>query len=364
MARGKNKMRTMNVALLAGLVAGSLVLNGDRSVVAQDAKKTPGTTTTTDTGESAVDKEHVADEDAIRMNGAAFTKAYASGDAKALAEHFATDAEYVHDSNVTCRGRTAIQESLTEFFKANPGCKLVKEIDSIRFVSPGVAIEDGSTSCTCADESSCVECRYTTVHVRTDGKWLVASVHDRDAHDLKEHSLKLEQLAWLQGDWVDEGHEAVVHFACEPVDNGNFLVRSFSIQIAGHESMRGTQRIGWDPLSGKLRTWIFDSSGSFGEGTWYRESVQFITTEDDTETPTDEQATSNTSERWILKISGVMADGKAASSTSVYTVINDHTVNWQCVDHEIAGVHQPDSDVVTIVRKAPAPATSAAAEQR
>jgi len=267
-------MQTMNLASLAGLVAGSLVLNGGRSIVAQEATKTPNTTPTTDTGESAVDEAHVADENVIRMNDMAFVKAYASGDAKALAEHFATDAEYVHDSNVTCRGRTAIQESLTEFFKANPGCKLVKEIDSIRFVSPGVAIEDGSTSCTCADESSYVACRYTTVHVKTDGKWLVASVHDRDAHDLKEHSLKLEQLAWLQGNWVNEGHDAVVHFACEPVDHGNFLLRSFSIEIAGHESMTGTQRIGWDALAGKLRTWIFDSSGSFGEGTWYHESDQ------------------------------------------------------------------------------------------
>ncbi len=145
-----------------------------------------------------------------KVSSTGASKAYASGDAKALAKHFTTDAEYVHDTNVTCRGRTAIQESLTEFFKANPGCKLVKEIDSIRFVSPGVAVEDGSTACTCADESSCVVFRYTTVHVKTDGKWLVASVHDRDAHDLKEHSLKLEQLAWLQGDWVNERHDAVV----------------------------------------------------------------------------------------------------------------------------------------------------------
>lgn len=357
-------MQEIRFALLAGLAAGALVFNGGRFIAAQDATATPSATPTTDAGKSVVDQQHVADEDAIRMNGAAFAKAYDSGDAKALAEHFATDAEYVHDSNVTCRGRSAIEESLTEFFNANPGCKLVKEIDSIRFVSPGVAIEDGSTSCTCADNSSCVECRYTTVHVKTDGKWMVASVHDRDAHDLNERSLKLEQLAWLQGNWVDEGHDAVVHFACEPVDSGNFLVRSFSIQIAGHETMTGTQRIGWDPLSGKLRTWIFDSSGSFGEGTWYRELDQSVVADDDTDTPTDEQANSNISERWMLKLSGVMADGKTASSTSVYTVINDHTVMWQCVDHEIAGVHQPDSEVVTIVRTAPLPATTATAEQR
>lgn len=299
------------------------------------------------------------DEEAIRRNGAEFIKAYQTGDAKALSGHFAKDAECVDESGVCCSGAAAIENSMAEFFKANPGCKLIKTIDSIRFVSPGVAIEDGTTACTCADESSCVVCRYSTVHVKQDGKWLVASVHDRDSHDLKEHSMKLTELAWLQGEWVDEGDDAVIHFSCKPIDNGNFLMRSFSIQVSGEETMAGTQRIGWDPLSGKLRTWVFDSSGSFGEGVWYRnlDDGDAADSDDaDEESNADDGDESEASARWILKMTGVMADGKPASSTSIYTLINDHTMTWQSVDHEIAGVHQPDSEVVTIVRKAEAPA--------
>ncbi len=358
-------MLKITLALLTGLVAGSMVLSGDGSAKGQDGAKADSSSAPAAATTPVVDT-HAADEAAIRKNAAAFVKAYQAGDAKTLAEHFAADAECAHESNVCCRGRAAIEESLAEFFEENPGCKLKKSIDSIRFVSPDVAIEDGTTVCECADESSCVVCRYTTVHVRTDGRWLVASVRDRDSRDLKEHSLKLEQLAWLQGEWVDEGDDAVVHFSCEPIDKGNFLMRSFMIEIAGQEKMTGTQRIGWDPLTGKLRAWIFDSSGSFGEGVWYRASDENFASDDDGETPdTDGEADQPANEEcWILKTNGVLADGKTASSTSIYTRIDDHTMTWQSVHHEIAGVHQPDSDIITIVRKAAAPEATAAVDVR
>lgn len=387
MAKEREDMLKMTIALLAGLLAGSMVLSGNEAANGQDKNEAVNTTArTVDSDDAraadsnAEKNEHAADESAIRKNAAAFVKAYQAGDAKALAEHFAEDAECVHESNLCCRGRAEIEQTLAEFFEANPGCKLEKTIESIRFVSPDVAIEDGTTQCECADGSSCVEGNYTTVHVRKDGKWLVARVHDRDSRDLKEHSLQLEQLAWLQGNWVDEGDDAVVHFSCEPIDNGNFLMRSFRIEIAGQEGMTGTQRIGWDPLTGKLRAWIFDSSGSFGDGVWYRVSDEEFTSDVDSEIPESETVVAGdaegageaevhgelpaNTERWVLRVNGVLADGKTASSTSIYTRVDDHTMTWQSVDHEIAGVHQPDSEIITIVRKAADPDATTSVEQR
>lgn len=406
-------MLKMTVALFAGLLVTLIVLNDNGAVSGQEDVKSKGTKASTTEkaathDNAAIENPQAADEAAIRKNVAAFVKAYQAGDAKALAEQFVEDAECVHESNLFCRGRATIEQTLTEFFEANPGCKLQKTIDSIRFVTPDVAIEDGTTICECSDGSSCVTCAYTTVHVKKDGKWLVASIQDRDSRDLKEHSLKLDQLAWLQGDWIDEGGDAVVHFSCQPIANGNFLMRSFTIEVAGQEAMTGTQRIGWDPLTGNLRTWIFDSSGSFGEGVWYRAdgegtvdsdemtavaaaeetgeedaTVKDTGTNDagkkdagakdagtkvaDAKDTTDDTTTDDTGfqakqERWILKVNGVLADGKTASSTSVYTIINDHTMTWQSVDHEIAGVYQPDSEIITIVRKAAPPEATAATE--
>ena len=49
------------------------------------------------------------------------------------------------------------------------------------------------------------------------------------------------------------------------------------------------------------------------------------------------------------------ADGQTASGTSIYTFVSEHLMTWQAVDHEIAGVQLPDSEVVTIVRTPPRP---------
>jgi hypothetical protein len=109
-------------------------------------------------------------------------------------------------------------------------------------------------------------------------------------------------------------------------------VRQFTVKIAGEEAMTGTQRIGWDPISGKLRAWIFDSLGGYAEGTWHRDD-----------------------DRWVLKTTGVTSDGQTASGTSIYTFVSEHIMTWQAIDHEIAGVQLPDSEIVTIVRKPPPP---------
>ncbi len=288
------------------------------------------------------EREPTPDELAIGLVDEAFIKAYEAGDANAVAACFTSDAEYMDETGTVLHGREAIARCLVDFFEDHSKCKLEMNVDSIRMLSPGVALEDGHTVMIHANDDCPVECRYTTVYVKVDEKWLAASIRDSVPRDLQEHSAQLRQLDWLIGEWVDEGNDAVVHFSCDSADNGNFLVRSFAIHVAGQPAMTGTQRIGWDPLSGKLRTWIFDSQGSFGEGFWYRR--------------TDEQG----DESWVLKTSGVMADGQTASSTSIYKFVNDQTMTWQSKDHEIGGVQQPDSEVMTIVRSAPVPVRTVA----
>ncbi|HEV3083920.1 MAG TPA: SgcJ/EcaC family oxidoreductase [Gemmataceae bacterium] len=280
---------------------------------------------------AATDKSS-ADETAIRQTGESFSKAYGRGDAKAVAAHFTPDAEYVDDQGNVFQGRQAIEESLSAFFTENPGCQLAVDIDTIRFVSPGVAVEDGTTTVTRLGGAPPEHSHYTAMHVKTDGKWLTASARDHPPKGRRQHSEQLQQLAWLLGDWVDEGDDSIVDFSCQPVHNGNFLMREFTVKIAGEAALSGTQRIGWDPLTGKLQAWTFDSEGGYGQGTWHR-----------------------IGESWVLKSTGVTADGQTASGTSVFTFVNAHTMTWQAVDHEIEGIRLPDSELFTLVRKPPPP---------
>jgi uncharacterized protein (TIGR02246 family) len=280
-----------------------------------------------------------ADEEAIRQTDESFVKAYTQGDVKAIAVHFTTNAEYVDELGNVFQGRDAIEESLTAFFLENPKCSLAMNIDTIRFLSPEVAVQDGSTNITLSETKDSIDSRYTTVHVKTDGKWLAASVREHAPKDRNQHHAQLEHLGWLLGDWVDEGDESIVNFSCESVDNGNFLRRKFTILVAGQEAMSGTQQIGWDSQTIKLRTWIFDSEGAYGEGLWNRDG-----------------------KNWVIKTIGVTADGQTASRMKIYSFVNDHTMTWKSVDHEISGVQQPDSELFRIVNQSPTPSPDVAGD--
>lgn len=264
------------------------------------------------------------------VEGAAkFVKAYSEGDGKAVAEQFTEDAEYVDQEGNTFRGRKEIEETLTKFFKDNPGTKLDLSVESVRQVAPGVMIEDG-TSVVNRPSRSPERARYTAVHVKVDGKWLVASARDHAIKGERMHAEQVKQLEWLAGDWIDEDNDSIVAFSCQAVDDGNFLLRDFLVTVAGQKVMSGSQRTGWDPVAGKLRAWTFDSEGGFFEGTWHRDG-----------------------ETWVLTSHGTTPDGQSAAATNLFTRVNNHTMTWQAVDQEVDGVRVDDSEVFTLVRRAP-----------
>jgi uncharacterized protein (TIGR02246 family) len=268
------------------------------------------------------------DEQAIRANVADFVKAYSANDAKKAAACFTTEAEYIEPRGAAIQGREAIEASLAAIFAAQPGCKAETAVDSIRIISPGVAVDDGVTKISQSEKGEAVPTFYTAVHVKAGEKWLIASIRDHDPKRHQSHEDQLARLDWLLGDWVDEDVHSVVSFDCEPCDNGKFLLRKFSMKMDGQETLSGSQRIGWDAVTGQLRTWIFDSEGGHAEGVWHQDG-----------------------ESWTLKSTGVTADGETASGTSVYTMVNGHTMKWQAIDHVIGGVALPDSPVFTLVRK-------------
>src|ERR1700758_1092871 len=87
-----------------------------------------------------------ADKEAIFSNAKAFVDAFEKGDAKAVAAFWAEDGDYADLDGRHLQGRTAIEDAFKEFFKENKGLKLRIDVKSVRFVTPDVAIEDGTSS--------------------------------------------------------------------------------------------------------------------------------------------------------------------------------------------------------------------------
>lgn len=327
-------IRPWSFALLVAGAAASLGLlaHAQNPGAAKDsakAKTAPSATTPAappEQGDAAEDKS-------IRESAAAFVKAYNAHDAKAIAALFALRAEFIDETDRLIKGREEIEKSFTELFKAHPKAAIQVEIDSIRALTPNLAIEEGVVRGTRVPNEPAHISSYIAVHVKVDGKWLVGSVRDFEApasaYTPHEH---LQELAWLVGDWVDESADSTVRTSCRWADNGNFLLQEFSVRIAGRNAMSGTARIGWDSLAKQFRSWVFDSEGGHAEGLWIREGNE-----------------------WVVKSHGVTPAGESASSTNVYRFIDRDTFTWRSYDRVVGGQLTGDFGEVLIKRRAPAP---------
>ncbi len=271
------------------------------------------------------------DDQAIRQAADAFTKSYNAKDAKSLASLFAPNAEIVDENGNAFQGRENIELVFGGIFKEHPKGKIEISIKSIRFVTPVTAIEDGASTVTQEANEPPERDRYMVVHVKQDGKWLMASARDL-ADEENSSEDQLQQLAWLIGDWVDESPDAMVVTSYRWADNHRFILSDFTIQVGGNPAMTGSQRIGWDPLNKQIHSWVFDSQGGFAEGVWTREG-----------------------NRWIVKMSGVTREGKSASSTNITTMLSKDRLTWQSRDRIIGGDKMPDVEELPIVRKPPKP---------
>ena len=156
----------------------------------------------------------------------------------------------------------------------------------------------------------------------------------RDRDEAANEGGPLRDLDWLVGDWVDEGEDGKVASSVRWDEGRKFLVRKYSVQIAGEPGRSGTQWIGWDPQAKQIRSWVFDSDGDFGEGRWTRSG-----------------------NAWIIKASGITGDGLTTSSTEIIEPINKDSLKLRANERIVGTELLPDIEETVMVRKAPSPSS-------
>jgi uncharacterized protein (TIGR02246 family) len=280
--------------------------------------------------EARATADRSADEAAIRQNVDAFVKAYNAQDAKAIAALFTPRGQVVDEQGNASEGREAIEQTFKDLFIGNPQKRIEVNIESIRFVGPTVAIEEGSTKETSSTKEIPEYDRYTVLHVKQDGKWQMALAQDAEG-DTPTPQEELRPLAWLVGDWIDDGGSTVVKSSCRWSDDRNFLLQEFDLQVNGKNAMKVSQRIGWDPVVKRIRSWVFDSEGGFGQSLWTRDG-----------------------DTWIIKATGVRPDGKTASATNVFVPAGTDAYLWRSRDRIVGDEVSPPMEV-KVVRKPPSP---------
>jgi uncharacterized protein (TIGR02246 family) len=258
----------------------------------------------------------------IEAESTKFAQAFNKGDVDALASQFLPDGELIDETGTVYQGRQEISGLLSAFFEKFAGAQVDIDVESIRTVGP-MSFEEGTRIISTDKEDARNNLRYVAIRLLTKEGWRIASLRDFEEpvaptpHDL------LQPLAWLVGNWVNEGDDARIEISYRWSDDKNYLVGTYRVQREGKTIMDSQQRIGWDPVAGQARSWLFDSDGGFAEGRW---------TELDG--------------AWMIKSVATLPDGLTGSATVTMTPQGDSRFVMKGADRISGGERLDDFEVV------------------
>jgi SnoaL-like protein len=85
-----------------------------------------------------------ADEKAIQERNETFVAAFNRGDIKAMAASYAPDCDFLSAEGQRVKGRDAMEKYFAKGFAESKGLRLKHTHNSLRFLTPDVAIDDGA----------------------------------------------------------------------------------------------------------------------------------------------------------------------------------------------------------------------------
>lgn len=144
------------------------------------------------------------------------------------------------------------------------------------------------------------------------------------------HSEDLKDLGWLVGTWEDAENEKDVDVSSSWKwgMNKNYLIQSFDAKVPDQPPLEGRQVVMWDPAEKRLRSWIFDSDGGFGQGFWSKQDNS-----------------------WIASMLFTLPDGRKGSANHIYTKIDDKSYTFASVNRDIEGNLLPNIGPFKVVKK-------------
>jgi uncharacterized protein (TIGR02246 family) len=263
----------------------------------------------------------------IEQMNDAYSAAFHRGDQKAVAAFYTEDAEQTDgEGNVTVSGRAAIERQLKDYFADNKGADVRLTTESVRAITPEVVLEKGEAIVTHADGNT-AKSNYLAIHVKRDGKWLISHLTESATQPAASSYSHLQELEWMVGTWKDNTSDAEVFTTCQWATNRTFLTRSFSAKSKERGPLEGTEVVGWDPIKGHIRAWIFDSEGGFSEAIWTRDG-----------------------NRWLIQSVTTLPDGRKASAHHTLTHVSDDQYTWESANRVLDGEVRPNIEKIEINR--------------
>lgn len=272
-------------------------------------------------------EDQKSSEQAAEKLAGQLTTAFNAGKADEIAGLFVDKGELIDEEGNTYQGHDEIKKLLTTYFEKFPGAITKIVTDSVRHVGPVSIIEGNRTTTTKEHEPAQV--RFILIAANADSGLKIVSLRDfADSVDTAAPQ-HLAPLDFLIGDWVNEGADARVKISYKWTEDKKFIVGEFHVIAEGKTASKSTQRIGWDPVLSKVRSWTFDSDGGFAEAVW-------------TQVETG----------WVLDSSAVLPDGQTGSAVITITAAENGRFKMVGTNRVVGNVLEDDFEFI-ITRQPP-----------
>ena len=273
-----------------------------------------------DTAQAPASPAPAADVAAIRAAATAYREALARGDTTAIRAAWTADGDIVDSlGNIVPAGAAAAVGG--ERPPADRPAVRVGET-RLRFITPHVAVEDGTLDVIYPGMTTPLPGSFTAMWVRQGDMWKLAGVREAERPVVADAS-SVEDLDWLVGTWVlvpEDNPESKQAGSMEMTVRWDaartFIVREARLTPppdSGEPVVELQQRIGWDPLVGRIRSWSFSTDGSRAEATWFRDGTS-----------------------WIARGASVLPDGSQMNSTNIYTSDGRDRCVWRVIHPPLA----------------------------
>jgi uncharacterized protein (TIGR02246 family) len=254
-------------------------------------------------------------------------KSYNAKDAKAFALAWTEKAEYVdEDTGERLDGRKAIVDDFAETFAKNANTRVEIDVTKVRRLGESAAAVEG-TARVLKPKTPVAQTKFLALLVRQDGNWLIDNIRESRIESDNPNAEFLEPLNWLTGTWISKDGDDEVSMECTEVANGNFLTIRFKVKSKDDTTLEGTTIIGWDAAQKQLRTWVFSSDGSFGEGV-----IQ------------------NSGDRWTIRVAGTLPSGERSAATQIVTRKDDTHFTFESTDRTVGTGALPNGSVITLTK--------------
>lgn len=247
-----------------------------------------------------------------------YLQAINARDAASAASFWSESGEWIGQKGERAVGRAEIQTALAKSFaKDETEMTLRLESVSVRALTGNVAIEDGTAVIQVPgqpDEKS----SYSVVHIRDSDGWKISAIREtvkKSGASGDDELQGIEQLSWMIGTWFDQSVDgSEITIQCDWTPGQNAIRRKFT-SAGGAGELLATQIILWDAKQQKIRSWVYDVTGSFGNGVWERKDAS----------------------SWSVESTLQSASGQLMTSTNLYRAVDSENFEFSSTNRALDG---------------------------